>query len=117
MCLLVADGLQRVFEAPQEDIGVEQVLLRVSTQSAIMAQPVERRSQVAAAQRPFRAAADKLQRLRDKFDLTDTAGTELDIVGQLTLLHLDLDQRFHVAKRFEDAVVEVSAVDERLDHG
>jgi hypothetical protein len=62
------------------------------------------------------AAAHDLKRLHDELDLAVAARAELDVVLQLAPLDLARNHSFHLAQRFEHAVVEVAPIDERAQH-
>ena len=53
-------------------------------------------------------ASNQLQRLRNKFDFADSAGSQLDIVGHLALLDLGRDHAMHFAQRLEHAEIQVA---------
>src|SRR5690606_33450258 len=76
----------------------------------------QRRKQVPLAQRALTAAAYDLKRLHDELDLANAAAAELDVVGHLLERDLLLDEALHLAQRVEDAVVQVTAVDERREY-
>ncbi len=61
------------------------------------------------------AAADELRDLCDEFDFPYPARAELDVRLHVLALDLGLDQPLHLAQRIEDAVVDISAVDERCE--
>ena len=60
------------------------------------------------------AACDQLLGLREKLDFADAAGAELDVVAHVAPLDLALHLPVQFAHRFDRAVVEMAAEDERL---
>ncbi len=68
-------------------------------------------------QRRFTPAAYQLEDLDDKFDLTNTASTELDVVFQATATHLAGNHPFHISQGLDNAEVDVAAEHERAQHG
>ena len=68
-------------------------------------------------QRRFTPAAYQLEDLDDKFDLTNTASTELDVVFQATATHLAGNHPFHISQGLDHAEVDVAAEHERAQHG
>ncbi|MNV30420.1 hypothetical protein D3C71_1216860 [compost metagenome] len=59
---------------------------------------------------------DQLERLGNKLDFANTAGTELDVVGHALAPHFLLDQLLHGAQRFDGGKVEVTPVNEWPQH-
>ena len=112
--LLIGAHLQPVLQPAQEHVGRIQLGHRVGRQQLAPDQQRQRLAQRAVLQPPVLAAADQLERLHDELDLADAAVTELDVVGELAALHFALDQRLHLAQRFEHAEVEIAPIDERL---
>ena len=64
-------------------------------------------------QRRVAAAANKLECLRDEFDLADATRAELDLIGQLPPRHFLADLRVQLAHRRESPVIEILPVHER----
>ena len=59
------------------------------------------------------AASNQLQRLHDELDFANATRPQLDVVGKIPALYLCSDQCMHLAKRFENSVVEIATVYER----
>ena len=77
----------------------------------------ERWQQRTGLQRRFSPAAYQLEDLNDKFDLTNTARAELDVVLQATATHLAGNHPFHISQGLDHAEVNVAAEHERAQHG
>ena len=113
MRLLVAQHLHAILQPAQEQIGLTQAIGMRLRQMPGRGQCAQGRQQGALAQHRLAPAADQLQGLHQEFDLADAAGAELQIVGELALLHFRIDHRLHLAQPVERGVVEIAAIDER----
>ena len=113
MRLLVAQHLHAILQAAQEQIGLAQAIGMRLRQMPGRGQCAQGRQQGALAQHQLAPAADQLQGLHQEFDFANAAGAELQIVGELALLHLGIDHRLHLAQPVERGVVEIAAIDER----
>jgi hypothetical protein len=80
--LLVVDALQQVFQTAQEQIGLAQGLRVAFRQQVQLLNGAQRRQQRAGLQRRLAPAANQLEDLNDKFDFTNAARAELDVVFQ-----------------------------------
>ena len=80
MGLFVRDHLQTVLDDAQETIGGAEFVARLHVNPVTIGQCVEGRQRRFDAQLGMAAARDQLLRLHEKFDLTDTAAAELDVV-------------------------------------
>ena len=117
MRLGVVQILQAVLEAPQEHVGLGEFLERRSGKQLLLREQREHFQRRADLQRRIAAAAGKLERLRDEFDLADAPRPELDLIGELPARHFLADLRVQLAHRRERAIVEVFAVHERAHDG
>ena len=118
--LLVVEVLDAVLDAAQEGVGVGQPLGGVGLHQPARGQPLQRLERGARADLRELPAAHHQQQLHDELDLADAAARQLDVVGALgpaggAALRFVADLAVQLAQAFEDAVVEVAAVDERRD--
>ncbi|MNN02291.1 hypothetical protein D3C81_1149470 [compost metagenome] len=59
---------------------------------------------------------NKLKSLGDELDLTNTTGTQLDVVGHALAPHFLLDQLLHGAQRFNGREVQIAPINEGPQH-
>lgn len=110
--LRIGQHLQAVLEPAQETVGHRQRRCRVGFHVPGLRQRLQRRQQVATAQRRLAAAADQLQRLRQELDLADAARPALDVAGHVLARHFGGDHRLHRAQPVQRAVIEIAPVHE-----
>ena len=114
--LLIVDALQQIFQPAQEQIGRAQQRRVAFRQQMQLINRRQRRQQRPLLQRRFATAADQLKDLNDKFNFTDPAGAELDVVFQPATPHFTSDHPFHVTQRLDHAEVDIAAEDEGAKH-
>ena len=85
--------LQPVLERAQEVVGVGELRAFLFGDEGAVGEPAQAHERVRHAQPVVAATVGQLQRLRDKFDLTDAAAAELDVVTAL-LFSLAIDLLF-----------------------
>ncbi len=117
MGLFVLPGLEPVLHQAQVLVGIVELPRRVVRQQLLLAEQAKDGPDGADLQVWIAPAADELERLTDKLDLADAAGTELDVVRHALALKLLVDHLLHVAQRLDGAEVQVAPVDERAQHG
>ena len=118
--LLVGDHLQAMFDAPQERIGLAQVVDRLRADPLIGAKPLEHVERARAAHLRTAAAENELLRLDEKLDLADAASPELDVVAghdDLLVSAHGVDLALHGVDVGDRGVVEILAPDERREVG
>ena len=115
--LLVGEGLQAVLDPSQEDISGAKTSADIRGDVAILGQHVEDRHKPRLLEGRHHAAPDQLEELGKELDFPNPPGTELDIVGHALAAYFQGDLVLHLAQRFENAVVEVAAIDKGAHHG
>ena len=117
MRLRVAQHLQAVFQAAQEQIGLPQGGAILGRDLPGIHQCGQREQQPALAQGRLAAGADQLQRLAEKLDFTDAPGTALDVLVHVTAGDFGGDRRLHVTQAVQRGEIQIAAVDERPQRG
>ena len=113
--LLVVEVLQPVLEVPQEAIRFRELLRRGAGQQVAAGEQRQNGERGLRPQLGLAPAADQLEHLRDELDLADAAGTELDVVRDVTALHLAADLAVQVAQGGDRVVIHVPPIDEGQD--
>ena len=113
----VAQHLQTVFQPPQEQVGLPQLLAFLLGDLTALHQRGQRMQQAPLAQCRLAAATDELQRLAQELDLADATGAALDVVVHVTPRHLGGDRRLHLAQAIKRGEIQIPPVDERAQRG
>ena len=113
MALRIVEVLQRVLDAPQENIGLRELERRGLRQLLALGEHRQHGERRTHGKRGIAAAADELQRLRDELDLADAARPELHMAGELAPLDVAAHFGVQAAHGVERGVVQVLAKDER----
>ncbi len=95
---------------PVESFGV------FERQQSLLPQQLQHLFQRWCLEPPVAAPTNNLEGLGDKFNLTYTASTSLDITHQTLSLHLSVDHRLHPPQGFKGTEVEVLAIGKRSQH-
>ncbi len=111
--LRIVQVLQAVFDLAKENVGFSEFRRRGLRQESFLRQQIQNQERRPRGELRIAPAAHQLQRLRDELDLTDAAGTELDVLRQLAARHVAPHFGVQPAHGVEGAIVEVLAVDER----
>ena len=116
MRLLVGDHLQAMFDAPEKDIGLGELVNRLARHPALDEQLFEHLEGARAAQTWPPSAENELLRLNEELDLANASAAELDVVarhGDDFMAAHGMDLALHRVDVGDRGVVEILAPDER----
>ncbi len=112
MGLLVAQGLNAVFEQAQEGVIVSDFTDGAGVQQAKALDLGQRAVERRRLQADFAAAAEDLEALHEELDFANAAGSALDVVEAVLAAGVLAHVGVHLVQRLDRAVVDVTAVDE-----
>ena len=115
MGLTLPFHLEAVLDAPEEAVGLQQLLRDVRLEDSGFGQRAQGAGSRAASDLGHPSAVDQLQRLGDELDVADPAAPELDVEGTLRQPLLALDLLLHLLDGVDAAEVHGGPVDHRID--
>ena len=116
MQLLVVPGLQPVFRAPQETVGLGQLHAGIHRQIVEYRKRIQYVQHTTLLQNSLTTTTHQLKGLRNKFNFTNPAGAKLDIVLQSLALDLTYNLLLETAQGIKGTEVEVTSVHKRTQH-
>ncbi len=115
MGLLVGPLLQPVFNGAQENVGLIQGLPQPRRDEALFFQNRQHLANGPDLQGRFHAPANQLKHLPEKFDFANAARTQLDVVLEAFVLHLQSDAPFHFTQAVKSPEIEIAPIDKGFE--
>src|SRR6266550_7090002 len=113
--LAIVAILETMLDVAQKAVGALQSVTRALRQQTAFGECGERSPRVAHTKVGLLSPTHDLQRLRDEFDFTNTAASELDVVRVAASALLFAYLAVNIAQTFVHVVIEILAINERRD--